>query len=265
MTHYFNYKNLSVFVKIEGGGVPLLLLHGYLENHTVFEKIVPSLSDKYKVIMVDFPGHGKSACPVNNYSFEEFASLIAGLLEWLEVREKVHLAGHSMGGYAVLAFAKLYSERVRSLSLFHSVVSAASPKGRSQRLREASLIEKGRKELLVNALIGSNFAKGNETVFKSDLIRLKNMGNEVTEKGALAAINAMVERAASHEITERAEFPKLFIIGGKDQVFSPELQISEASSAKCSTIVMLENSGHVGFIEEEGVFVEGLKSFLSAV
>jgi pimeloyl-ACP methyl ester carboxylesterase len=240
-----------------------LLLHGYLEDHTVFDRVVPALISKYKVIMVDFPGHGKSESPESDYSFDEFAVLLDELFNSLEINEKIHLAGHSMGGYAALAFARLYSMKVRSLSLFHSLVSAASPNGKSQRLREAKLILKGRKDLLVNALTGSNFAPGNELLFKSDYNRLKEIGNRVTDKGALSAINAMIKRGSSQEISEGSDFPKLFIIGGKDQVFQSQLQLSEAGSSRNATIVVLENSGHVGFIEEEELFTREFTGFIS--
>lgn len=106
------------FIK-KGEGPAVVLIHGYLESGCMWKRFEEEMSGKYKLIIVDLPGHGKS----NNYSeihsMEFMAEKVYEILDYLAI-EKALVVGHSMGGYVALALAELFPEIVKGLVLLNS-------------------------------------------------------------------------------------------------------------------------------------------------
>ena len=117
-----------------GKGRPLVLLHGYPLDHRLWDEVVPLLEDQFDLILPDLRGFGGSSTVDAFYTMEDIASDIAGLLDFLGI-QKTAIAGHSMGGYVALAFARLYPERVTGLGLVSSQVLADTPAKREDRIQ----------------------------------------------------------------------------------------------------------------------------------
>ena len=86
-----------------GEGTPLVLIHGYPLDHTIWYDMVSSLEDKFELILPDLRGFGLSGVAEAPYTIADMASDIASLLDHFGI-EEAHIAGHSMGGYVALAF-----------------------------------------------------------------------------------------------------------------------------------------------------------------
>ncbi|MEI6142161.1 MAG: alpha/beta hydrolase [Mariniphaga sp.] len=255
-------SNYKVFTKVVGTGSPILLLHSYWGNHTLFNHLVEKLSKKNKVILIDLPGHGKSGPPPNNYTFNQYALVINELLCNLLISEKVSIIGHSMGGYAALAFAAKYPEKILSLVLMHSPLRQADIQSIKQREREAKFLMNGKKDLLLQVTISSNFAPGNSEKMSKELDALNQSACEVSLEGALGAIHAINNRMDAIPILEKANYPVLIIIGKYDKVYRAEEQLSDACLIPQAKVLFLEHSGHLGFWEEEVLVLERLGKFL---
>src|SRR5690554_8229078 len=91
----------------------------------MWNELLLLLSNRYRVISVDLHGHGKSECYGYIHTNEDQADILFALISHLRLR-KVSLIGHSMGGYIALAFAELYPDNVRSLTLLNSSAQADS-------------------------------------------------------------------------------------------------------------------------------------------
>jgi pyruvate dehydrogenase E2 component (dihydrolipoamide acetyltransferase) len=95
---------------------PVLLLHGFGADSSVWRQVVPLLEPGIETISLDLPGHGAEAArPAKD--IEEIAFNLSDRLEAMGVRD-AHLAGHSLGGAAALALARLGRLTVRSVTLF---------------------------------------------------------------------------------------------------------------------------------------------------
>src|SRR6478672_12328590 len=100
------FKHISVNYTDTGKGTAVVLLHGFLENSTMWNDFVPELSKKYRVITIDLLGHGQTQ-PLNYVqTMEDNADMVLSVLNELRIRKAI-FAGHSMGGYIALAFADL--------------------------------------------------------------------------------------------------------------------------------------------------------------
>lgn len=95
--------NLSINYEVYGQGERLLLLHGWATNLHSFETLIPRLSAKFQVIVLDLPGFGRSQAPQTAYGAYDYANFIEGFLEYLDIND-VFLLGHSMGGAIALAY-----------------------------------------------------------------------------------------------------------------------------------------------------------------
>src|SRR5689334_13086673 len=105
-----------------GLGLPVVLLHGYPFNRTLWNEQVSGLSNSYRVVTPDLRGLGESdASPRSEASvpaatMNRMAQDVAALLDHLEISRAV-IGGLSMGGYVALAFYKQFPSRVRGLVL----------------------------------------------------------------------------------------------------------------------------------------------------
>jgi pimeloyl-ACP methyl ester carboxylesterase len=95
------------------GPVTIVLIHGWTCDHTFWDGQIPVLKQRYRVLAVDLPGHGRSG-RAPDYTMKRFARAVHEVLEEEKVQKAV-LAGHSMGGAVMLEFARLYPEKVLAI------------------------------------------------------------------------------------------------------------------------------------------------------
>jgi pimeloyl-ACP methyl ester carboxylesterase len=106
------YKNTAVSYSDIGKGSTVVLLHGFLENKTMWKDLVPNLSKKNRVLSIDLLGHGETESLGYVHSMEENAEIVKAVLSHLKIRKAV-IIGHSMGGYVALAFAEMFPTYIK--------------------------------------------------------------------------------------------------------------------------------------------------------
>jgi pimeloyl-ACP methyl ester carboxylesterase len=265
MEQVFEIGEYKIFTKVDGEGMPVLLLHSYWGSHILFDRLTSMLSAKMKVIRIDLPGHGNSGNPPVDYTFEKLATVLNELLIRLNVIEKVSIVGHSMGGYAAMAYASKFSERMASLVLMHSPTKSSDIHSIKLRKREGRLLREGKKELLLQVTIPSNFAPSNGGYMESAIGLLNQSSGVVTLEGALRSIHAINHRVNSLKMLQCVNYPVLIIIGKYDKVYSADDQLDEANQIPNAEVLLLNHSGHLGFIEEEELVLNTLEVFLERV
>ncbi|MCI0551523.1 MAG: alpha/beta hydrolase, partial [Anaerolineae bacterium] len=102
-----------------GKGTPLVLLHGFPLDSSIWNEVASLLEDSFELIIPDLRGFGESSTMEYPTTMDDYASDIADMLDYFRI-QKAAIAGHSMGGYVALAFARLYPERVSGLALVSS-------------------------------------------------------------------------------------------------------------------------------------------------
>lgn len=104
-----------------GSALPVvLLLHGSPGSASNFDRLVPHLQPRYRVISIDLPGFGGSSANVPDYSFLAHARYVLALMDALNIR-RAHLVGFSMGGGVVLSMADIAPERVTSIVMLSAI------------------------------------------------------------------------------------------------------------------------------------------------
>src|SRR5574339_918327 len=133
----FEINGIRLAYDRRGKGTPLVLLHGYPLDHRLWDEVAPLLEDQFDLILPDLRGFGGSSTVDTFYTMEDYAADIAGLIDFLGI-QKTAIAGHSMGGYVALAFARLYPERLRGFGLVSSQVLPDPPDRKEGRYKSAA-------------------------------------------------------------------------------------------------------------------------------
>lgn len=249
MYKIFTHEDASIRYTDQGKGKIVVLLHGYLESLEVYSNFSRELSKVARVITLDLPGHGESDLVHGECSMETMASTIAELVNHLKL-EKINLWGHSMGGYAALAFAERHPKKLEGLCLIHSTPNPDTQEKRVNRKREIELIKQGRKESICRTSIPNTFAKQNRETFAHEVERIIAIACKTKDEGVVAALNSMMSRPDQNDMLRTLEVNKSCIIGKKDDFipFKKALQTAKETGLKP---YILEDSGHMGFIEEQ--------------
>lgn len=245
----------------EAGEKVVVLLHGYLENMLVWDNFVPLLYKEVRVITLDIPGHGISEVKGEIHTMDYLADTLAAALEKLGI-ERATIVGHSMGGYVALAFAERHPDRTEGVVLLHSTPYADSEEKRRNRQREIALIRSGKKELLAHTAPEAGFAVENRNRFRTEIEDLQQTVYLTEDAGIIALLNGMIERKAQSDMLHNLHKPILFILGRKDGYIVAEVAEKMVAEHPEARVVWLENSGHMGFIEEANACAKALLEFV---
>jgi len=101
----FSNGNISLAYDRRGQGAPLILIHGFPLDHSIWDEVTSLLAPTFELILPDLRGFGESVSPAPVWTITDLAADVASLLDHLGI-ESAFLAGHSMGGYVALAFAQ---------------------------------------------------------------------------------------------------------------------------------------------------------------
>ncbi len=242
----------------EGEGPVLLFIHGFCGSADYFEHVIPALTPEFRCIAPDLRGHGQSDAPPGPWTIDQIAEDIAHLVYELTENDIV-MFGHSLGGYATLAFAEKYMTRLSGFGLIHSTAYPDSEEAKKGRLKAIETINQHGIRHFVNDLIPKLFAPVNLESKQSDIERVKQIGYQTSPEGAQAALTAMKDRPDRNHILKKADCPILLVAGEDDQLIDK----SKTFSAEGNTIEqkLIENAGHMSMYENPSRFIEIARSF----
>lgn len=241
----------------------VVLLHGYLESMYVWDDFLPLLTPRVRVVTVDIPGHGISDAIAEIHTMELMADTLRDMLDAMGI-ERVTMVGHSMGGYIALAFCEKYPERLDGVVLLSSTPNADTDEKRENRRREIALVRAGKKDMLATVAPEAGFAEQNRKRLRDYIEDLVEQVHMTDEDGIVALLEGMIARKDQNEMLRQSAVRQLFILGKKDGYIPVE--VAEAFIAKNpqAEVVWLEESGHMGFIEEPAACAEALLRFVVA-
>lgn len=253
-----SYKNLSVHYTDSGQGVPVVLLHGFLEDLSMWNYLGPSLSSKYRVICIDLLGHGKTDNLGYVHTMEEQAEMVSYVLECLEV-DCTSLVGHSMGGYVALAYAEMFPNRVRSLCLMNSTALSDDPERRKNRDRGIEAVKQNHRTF-VRLAIPNLFAEKNRSRYKEEIAAITRQGLHMTAQGIIASLEGMKARPDRTQVLTEASFPRLLIIGEMDPALPYDSLQSQMRIQGVFSVVFPD--GHMSHIENTADLEAAVHEFL---
>jgi len=236
----------------KGTATPLLLIHGYPLDHTIWDEILPLLEKDFDLILPDVRGFGESTTISSQYSMNDIASDLVALLDHLGI-QKAALAGHSMGGYIALAFARLHPERVTGLALVASQAIADTSDNKQGRYKTAADVAEKGVALVAEAMPPKLSADARVQGFVRELIRKQS------KDGVIGALKAMAEREDSLALFPSFNFPVVLIHGIADVLIPIERAYGVKKMISSAHLVELSGVGHMPMLEAPERTADALK------
>lgn len=257
-----NCDGTSICYMDQGQGEPIVLVHGYCGSSEYWEKVVPILSAKYRCIVPDLRGHGRSDAPMGAYTIEQMGDDILNLLDELNI-PKATILGHSLGGYITLSFAQRYASRLDGFGLIHSTTYPDSDEGKEKRITAVSTIQNEGITAFVDNLVPNLFAPDHVLSSPELVERAKEIGYRTPPQGASGSALAMRERPDRRDVLSATVLPVLLVAGKQDGVISPDrvftvdhLNITQATIA---------DAGHMSMLETPEELADIIMSYLEKV
>ena len=253
-----NYKNTAVHYFDIGKGAAVVLLHGFLENQSMWNDFIPELSKRNRVVTIDLLGHGATECLGYVHTMEDQADMIQAVLAELKIRKAVFV-GHSMGGYIALAFAELFPEYMKGLVLMNSTSRADSEERKTNRDRAIKAVKKDYTSF-VRLSIANLFSEENRTKLVDEIEKVKLEALKTPLQGIIAALEGMKMRKDREVLLHITTFPKMLILGKKDGVLNYEENTNQIENTDVQLLSFPD--GHMSQIENK---VETLKAFIDFI
>jgi pimeloyl-ACP methyl ester carboxylesterase len=240
--------------------LPLVLIHGYPFDHTMWFGVIASLGAGVRVIAPDLRGFGKAGPPHGEPSMEELARDVIAQLDRENVR-RVVVAGMSMGGYVALAIAELAREKVAGLALVNSQSFADTEEGRKARRDLIAKVRQGGVTIAVQAAIPKMFAtsRTNNPDFHRFVV---NGADAAGVEGITWALEAMARRPDRSHIISDAPFPTMVLHSAEDQFIPLEKARTMAELNPQTHFATVRAAGHAAAIEAPDEVASKLRKFL---
>ncbi|UOE38580.1 alpha/beta fold hydrolase [Chryseobacterium oryzae] len=231
----------------------LVLLHGFMENSSIWTDIEKNLSSDFSLLKIDLPGHGKSEILAEVHTMELMADEVKKVLDHEKI-ENVHLLGHSMGGYVALAFAEKFPQSLKSLTLFFSTFLGDDEQKKEQRKKSYRIIKDAFAHY-ARAGVPNLFNPNELDVLEGKIETALEIALSTNNLGALACVKGMVERQDRKEILENLEAKILVIAGKHDNAVKTELVMKNLPDRTNIKSYILD-CGHNGHWEKPSICAE---------
>ncbi|MBJ2173786.1 alpha/beta hydrolase [Aureibaculum sp. A20] len=260
MDNFFTYKNTAIRYRTSGKGAAVILLHGFLEDVTMWDDLSKELSTRNKVVSIDLLGHGASGNLGYIHTMEEQAEMVKAVLKHLKLRKYI-IVGHSMGGYVNLAFAKLFPNTIKGICLMNSTFEADTKEKKINRDRAIVAVKQNHK-MFIRMSIPNLFCEQNRVAFKNEIDQITQSALKLSIQGIIASLEGMKIRKDSTSFFKKATFKKMLILGAKDPVLDSESLKNKVKNTEVQVVEFPD--GHMSHVENKNELAKTLIEFIKS-
>jgi len=270
--------SIELYYEEHGSGDPLLLIMGLAADSTAWMFQVPDFAKRYRTIVFDNRGVGRSSKPPGPYTIHQMADDATALLDVLAIR-KAHVVGVSMGGMIAQELALRHPARIRGLVL---ACTFPEPDAETERHRAFQVTQLGGQVtasgetridvsainplMLLQHLLPRVF---NQSYIDHELPKLIQIFGGALQWGfSMEAILGQVEAVMGHRATDRLHqitAPTLVITGDADLLVSPANSDLLARNIPGAKLVKVPGGSHGFNFETPDVFNREVLDFLARV
>jgi pimeloyl-ACP methyl ester carboxylesterase len=255
-------NNITIGYSDQGTGLPIVFLHAFPLNRTMWAAQEQALSSQFRIITIDLRGHGESDAPLWHYTLDQSADDVRALLDHLSIRQGV-LVGLSMGGYILFAFYRKYADRARGLILADTRAQADTAEGKDGRFQMAQIAyKKGPSaiaDLMIPKLLSPATIRTNPDLVQQ--VRAMIEGNQIS--GIAGDLMAMAERPDSVPLLRQITCPTQVIVGELDQPTPPSDARLMAEQIPQASLAVIPNAAHLANLEQPEAFNQIVTAFAS--
>lgn len=247
-----------------GTGTPLVLIHGFPHDHTLWKPQLEGLGDGIRVIAPDLRGFGDSTEVPERMTMDEYAADVKRILDSLGIRQAV-IGGLSMGGYVALAFMARYPEAVRGLLLCNTRAGSDDDKARTGRYDSIKKVEAEGVGALAEAMLPKMIAANTATAHPDRRKAVREMMARQRPKSVTAALRGLAARPDRVPILPAIKVPTLIITGSKDELIPVKESEAMAAAIPGSRLVVIPDVAHLSNVEDPEAFNKEVKEFVGGL
>src|SRR5262245_45230872 len=214
--------DIALHVTDQGSGRPLLLVHGFPLDHTMWSEQIAFLSQMTRVIAPDLRGFGQSDVTPGSVTMEQFADDLVALLGAMHVNEPVMFCGLSMGGYIAWQFFARHRKQLAALILCDTRAAADTPEGAAGRLKTAERVLAEGAQVVAESMLPKLFAPASlekNAPYVAASLEVMLRTNQV---GIAAALRGMAQRPDFTSRLPQIDVPTLVLCGQHDSIATPQ-------------------------------------------
>jgi pimeloyl-ACP methyl ester carboxylesterase len=246
-----------------GSGLPVVFLHAFPLNRTMWEPQIGALVAECRCIPIDFRGLGDSS-NAPPYSMDRYADDVAGVLDTLQIEQAV-VIGLSMGGYAAFAFWRRHAKRVRGLVLADTRAGADTADGLARRRQMVEVARTqgstGVANLQIAGLMGKTSREKRPDIYDA----IHRMMAQAPVEGVIGALEALMARPDSTATLATIDVPTLIVVGDEDVLTPPKESRSMHEAIAGSRLEVLARAGHLSNVERPAAFNTVVSEFLASL
>lgn len=255
-------NGIDIDYRDEGAGLPIVFVHAYPLNKTMWDDQVAALKGHCRIITLDLRGFGQSGNPAGPFSIDDMAADVRALMSALSI-DRAALVGLSMGGYVSLAFYRQYPEAVLGMVLADTRASADTTEGRERRMKAAEKAEAEGSAAVAQDMVQALLAPSTVATRPDIVVRVRAMIEGNKPQALAAAQRAMAGRSDSTGLLSKLNFPAMVIVGSDDTLTPPSEAEAMASSIPGARFRLIEGAGHLSNLERPAAFNGALREFIS--
>lgn len=243
---------------------PLLLLHGFPLDRTMWNAQAGALAPSVRCIAPDLRGFGSAdSVPEGRaWTMDDYAHDVAALLDGMGLR-RVRVAGFSMGGYVALALWRLHRDRISGLAFVDTRAGADTEEGRTKRDELIALATSegaaAVAEKQVTGLVGKTTREERPAVVQEALEIMRRQ----PVPAIVAALEAMRSRPDSTPLLATIDVPTLVVVGDEDALTPPKEARIIAEGVHGARLEVVERAGHLAPMERPDVVTAALQGWLA--
>lgn len=249
------FSTTSIHYRVFGNGNPLVFLHGFLEDSSMWDEFVIPLAKNNQIILIDLPCHGKTRFTGQVCSMLFMAECVNAVI----AEEKVHspiVFGHSMGGYVGLELAKMINLK---LVLIHSNFWSDSKEQQSDRDRVVELVQ-DKKDFFIKVAIPNLFYPNNKTECTAVITDLIQKANTIPTAEICSATLGLKTRSVNHHVLKTQSVD--IIQGQYDTIMTLEQMNKKFESFNIKQdIHLIKDCGHMSIWEKPEELLNIIKQF----
>lgn len=244
------------------GAIPILFLHGFPFDKSMWQPQMESLKQKHRVLAYDIRGFGKTTEGDEKPSISLFADDLILFMDTLQIKKAI-VCGLSMGGYILLNAASRYQERFEAVILCDSQCIADSPEVKEKRYHTIEQIEKKGLAEFAESFIKNIFCQESLITKQSEIANIKNIILNTPVQTITKTLHALATRQETCFSLPDIKIPVLIICGRQDTV-TPVIQSEYMYEHLAhSSLHTIDKAGHMSNLEQPEEFNYLLYNFLS--
>jgi 3-oxoadipate enol-lactonase len=243
-------------------GMPVVFVHGFPFDHTMWEPQMKALPNHFRAITYDVRGHGASDVGDGQYTIEFFVDDLVALLDHLVI-DKAVFCGLSMGGYIVLRAYERYPERFKALVLCDTKSEADNNEGKIKRSATLKTLKTEGVGVFADEFVKAIFAPESFQTHPEVIESTKRTIRANSPIGISGAALALATRTDTTGVLSKIQVPTLILVGEHDKLTPPSASEAMQRQITGSEIQIIRHAGHMSNLENASEFDKHLIDFLT--